>query len=181
MRSGDVVVIRGPEGADLIYSLDANYDKGKLILVLNEMRDVGIKVSLVTTARGGLKAFQKMAKMRLGTLTFSDFLPKSVPARLDADKTCKPMTRIIHHPEQERCIGPGTPLRNPELENLETGVHTLLVVPADDAGSTSQATADHLREIEAISAATLRGVVGEIEKVIQDMKDLSASLMRMTR
>lgn len=46
---------------------------------------------------------------------------KALRARLDADGTASPKTRIIHHPNPEHCIGPHTPLSRPELEDVETG------------------------------------------------------------
>jgi len=38
-------------------------------------------------------------------------------ARLDADGTAKPLTRIIHHPPVGVCVGPGTTLIQPEYED----------------------------------------------------------------
>jgi hypothetical protein len=58
------------------------------------------------------------------------FHPPKAPherARLDADGTAKPKTRIIDHPKQGDCVGPGMALKDPELENLETGERTSLV------------------------------------------------------
>lgn len=46
---------------------------------------------------------------------------ETAKARLDADGTAKPKTRIIQHPKEGWCIGPGMALRKPELENTETG------------------------------------------------------------
>jgi hypothetical protein len=37
-------------------------------------------------------------------------------ARLDADKTAKPLTSIVHHTEGGTLKGPGIPLVNPEWE-----------------------------------------------------------------
>jgi hypothetical protein len=37
-------------------------------------------------------------------------------ARLDADGTAKPKTRIVHHPNRDHCVGPGTKLNRPEFE-----------------------------------------------------------------
>lgn len=39
------------------------------------------------------------------------------PARLDADGTARPKTRIVHHPVAGNCFGPGVPLRDPEWES----------------------------------------------------------------
>ena len=38
-------------------------------------------------------------------------------ARLDADKTAKPKTRIIHHPDIGKLVGPSIPLVHPEYED----------------------------------------------------------------
>ncbi len=57
---------------------------------------------------------------------------KNRRARLDADKTAKPRTRIVTHVEVgERCsiAGPGIPLLNPEYVDDETGERTPLVTP----------------------------------------------------
>lgn len=37
-------------------------------------------------------------------------------ARLDADGTAKPKTRIVHHPNRDHCVGPGMKLNRPEFE-----------------------------------------------------------------
>lgn len=47
-------------------------------------------------------------------------VPKAELARLDADGQAKPKTRIVNHVKQDWCVGPGTPLHNPEYET-ETG------------------------------------------------------------
>ncbi len=47
-------------------------------------------------------------------------------ARLDTDGTAKPKTRIIHHPPEMACMGPGTPLHAPEYED-EKGKRTPLM------------------------------------------------------
>jgi len=43
-------------------------------------------------------------------------MPKypAVPARIDADRTAKPLTSIVHHPPIQWCVGPGTRLIDPE-------------------------------------------------------------------
>lgn len=51
------------------------------------------------------------------------------PARLDADRTAQPLTRIVHHPPREGCIGPYMPLVAPEYED-EHGKRTPLDAPA---------------------------------------------------
>ncbi len=48
----------------------------------------------------------------------------STPARLDADRTAKPKTRIVNHPKAGHCVGPGAPLRKPELEDTATKART---------------------------------------------------------
>jgi len=48
-------------------------------------------------------------------------------ARLDADGTAKPKTRIVSHPKRDHCVGPGMKLRRPEYE-AEDGTRT----PLDD-------------------------------------------------
>jgi hypothetical protein len=53
--------------------------------------------------------------------------PKT-PARLDADKTAQPLTRIVHHPPRGGCISPRMPLVAPEYED-ENGKRTPLTVP----------------------------------------------------
>ena len=50
---------------------------------------------------------------------------KTEPARLDADGTAVPKTKIIHHPNPDNCMSPGMPLHNPELQ-LENGERILL-------------------------------------------------------
>lgn len=42
-----------------------------------------------------------------------------VPARVDSDRTAKPLTRIIHHPKSNICVGVGMPLVNPEYEGSD--------------------------------------------------------------
>jgi hypothetical protein len=50
--------------------------------------------------------------------------PKT-PARLDADRTAQPLTRIVHHPPRGGCISPHMPLVAPEYED-EHGKRTPL-------------------------------------------------------
>lgn len=50
--------------------------------------------------------------------------PKT-PARLDADRTAQPLTRIVHHPPHGGCLSPYMPLVNPEYED-ENGKRTAL-------------------------------------------------------
>ena len=40
----------------------------------------------------------------------------AIPARVDADRTAKPLTRIVSHPKAGWCVGPGTVLVDPEFE-----------------------------------------------------------------
>lgn len=40
-------------------------------------------------------------------------------ARLDSEGTAKPLTRLIHHPNRDFCVGPGISLVNPQYENEE--------------------------------------------------------------
>ena len=47
--------------------------------------------------------------------------PLAEPARLDADGTAQPKTRIISHPNPGHCFGPGMALKDPELEVIATG------------------------------------------------------------
>jgi len=42
---------------------------------------------------------------------------EAVAARLDADGTAQPLTRIISHPPVNWCVGPGTRLVQPEYED----------------------------------------------------------------
>lgn len=42
---------------------------------------------------------------------------KPEKARLDPDGTAEPKTRIVHHPNREHCLGPGTKLSKPEYED----------------------------------------------------------------
>lgn len=46
-------------------------------------------------------------------------------ARLDADRTAKPLSRIVSHPPRAWCSGPGTILVDPEYE-LPDGVRLAL-------------------------------------------------------
>lgn len=46
-------------------------------------------------------------------------------ARLDADRTAQPLTRIVHHPPRGGCISPHMPLVAPEYED-EHGKRTPL-------------------------------------------------------
>ncbi len=50
---------------------------------------------------------------------------KTEKARLDADGTAQPKMRIVHHPPEGGCVGPGTPLHGPEYED-ESGTRTPL-------------------------------------------------------
>lgn len=50
---------------------------------------------------------------------------KAVPARLDADRTAVPISRIVHHPPAGACVGPGSRLVQPEYED-DKGVRTPL-------------------------------------------------------
>lgn len=61
-----------------------------------------------------------------GVLTWEEYkgflqTPLPAPARLDADRTAKPLTKIVHHPigGDNACQGPGIPLRLPELEDSD--------------------------------------------------------------
>ncbi len=53
-------------------------------------------------------------------------------ARLDADRTAEPLTRIEHHPPHGGCIGPYMPLVNPEYVD-ENGKRTPLSAPVGEA------------------------------------------------
>ena len=53
-------------------------------------------------------------------------------ARLDANRTAQPLTRIVHHPPRNACLGPHMPLMNPEYED-ESGKRTALTEPAEKA------------------------------------------------
>lgn len=45
------------------------------------------------------------------------FIPfGTAPARVDAEGTAKPKSRIVHHPKADDCQGPGMALKNPEYE-----------------------------------------------------------------
>lgn len=50
-------------------------------------------------------------------------------ARLDANRTAQPRTRIVHHPPRNACLGPHMPLVNPEYED-ENGSRVPLTAPA---------------------------------------------------
>lgn len=50
--------------------------------------------------------------------------PRAKPARRDEDGTAQPLTRIIHHPPVNSCVGPGLPLHRPEHEDIITKVRT---------------------------------------------------------
>lgn len=52
-------------------------------------------------------------------------------ARIDADRTAKPRTRIVHHPVPGTLVGPGTKLHRPEWED-ENGDRIPLVGPYED-------------------------------------------------
>ena len=52
-------------------------------------------------------------------------------ARLDADRTTKSLTRIIHHPPAGGRVGAGGPLFDPELEAVVTGERTPLIAPEE--------------------------------------------------
>ncbi len=52
-------------------------------------------------------------------------MTKQEKARLDVDGTAEPKTRIVHHPNREHCLGPGTKLSKPEYED-ESGKRTPL-------------------------------------------------------
>jgi hypothetical protein len=49
----------------------------------------------------------------------------AVPARVDADKTAKPLTRLIGHARRGDCIGPCS-VDADALEEVETGKRTPL-------------------------------------------------------
>lgn len=53
-------------------------------------------------------------------------------ARLDADRTARPLTRIEHHPPHGGCISPYMPLVNPEYVD-ENGKRMALIEPAEKA------------------------------------------------
>jgi len=44
---------------------------------------------------------------------------KPKKARLDKDKSAKPLSEIVTHAKQNNCIGPGSPLVNPEYRNSD--------------------------------------------------------------
>ena len=55
-------------------------------------------------------------------------IKNAVPARLDADRTAKPLTKIVHHPGEGQCVGIGIPLRDPAYVD-EAGNKTPLTDP----------------------------------------------------
>lgn len=70
----------------------------------------------------GLKADRLCVKDGIQAFLNSDEYRKvqsTVPARLDADGSAKPLTRIVHHPKEGGRIGPGMVLINPEYETEE--------------------------------------------------------------
>jgi hypothetical protein len=98
---------------------------------LEELRDgetVTIEGSLAKHAlqwlgeHGATK--EELARVRLPGLKAQ--APKK-PARIDADKRAKPKTRLIHHPSGGKLAGPGMPLVDPELEDVDSGARTPLV------------------------------------------------------
>lgn len=66
---------------------------------------------------------------------------KNRKARLDSEGTAKPLTKIVHHPVAGHCIGPGTPLRNPELVD-EDGTRTPLAADRTAGVAVAAALAD---------------------------------------
>lgn len=58
------------------------------------------------------------------------------PARLDADRTATPLTRIVHHPPYGGCISPYMPLVSPEYEDehgRRTPLHATMLTPSEVA------------------------------------------------
>ena len=53
-------------------------------------------------------------------------------ARLDADRSAKPLTRIISHPPETWCVGPGTRLIDPEYEDAGGKRHPITAPPIVD-------------------------------------------------
>lgn len=51
---------------------------------------------------------------------------KAKKARLDADRTAEPLTRIVHHPKRGDCIGPAIPLVRPQYEDENGKRHDLI-------------------------------------------------------
>lgn len=86
-------------------------------------------------------------------------------ARLDADRTAKPLTRIVHHPPSGACVGPGMPLHSPEYEGAD-GER----VPLDARREPEPIDAPRRRLNRAVLAASL-----ELEK--HGMRDLSRELV----
>jgi hypothetical protein len=66
----------------------------------------------------------EIAETRVG-FEFDPAYFDKVKARLDADGTAKPLTRIVHHPPKDARVGPGIPLHAPEHED-EHGKRTPL-------------------------------------------------------
>lgn len=101
---------------------------------LEELRDgetVTIEGTLARSAYGWLEAHgattEELSRLRLpANQAIRVGVRKSAKARLDADKTAKPKTRIVHHPPPGKLAGPGIPPVDPELEDVATGARTPL-------------------------------------------------------
>jgi hypothetical protein len=52
-------------------------------------------------------------------------MAKCAPARLDADRTAKPKTRLVGHAKRGDCVGPGS-VQPDALEDTATGKRTPL-------------------------------------------------------
>lgn len=70
-----------------------------------------------------------------GDATLQALFPEPVaPARLDAEGTAKPKTRLVGHARAGDCVGPGTVFAD-AIENVATGERTSLAAEPPSKGS----------------------------------------------
>lgn len=97
-------------------------------------------------------------------------------ARLDADRTAEPLTRIVHHPPRGGCLSPYMPLVNPEYVG-DDGTRTPLGTPPAPEGSEEAVT---MAIVETASRAhDVR--VDALEKVADAARAVSMALEECDR